>query len=144
MTDLLSRAHPCISVCARRDEFLFTGATEFRAAPVIWFNERGQVAAVGQGHWSADRVLQRVDLLNHEGCLRLPDGEQSPAVLFLRYAFVLVRPSRWALAPRVIFVDAMASAADTSAATQRRLEAFRQAATRAGAWRVESCASPAA
>jgi hypothetical protein len=135
---------PPITVRARRDEFLFTGASEFRTAPVIWFNERGQVAAVGEGHWSANRLLQRVDLLNHEGSLRLPEDAQSPAVLFLRYAFVLVRPSRWTLAPCITFVDAIASSTDTSAAIQRRLDAFRQAATRAGAWRVESGASPAA
>lgn len=63
--------------------------------------------------------------------------------MFLRYAFAMVRRNQWGLAPRVTLLDEAGSGTDTAAAVERRCEAFRQAAMRAGAWRVERGASPA-
>jgi hypothetical protein len=137
MSDLLSRLHPSVTVRFRRDELHVTGATEFRAAPVIWFNQRGQVAAIGAGDWDTDPMLQRVGLLDNEGCFRVIDDQRSPPVLFLRYALAMVRRNQWTLAPLVIFVDEICSSADTTAAIERRYQAFSRAAVRAGAWRVE-------
>jgi hypothetical protein len=139
MRDLLSRWRPTIRVHARLDELFFVGTSEYGAAPVIWFNERGQVAAVGEGQWSSGHTLRRVRLTSAEGCFGMDGDAAHAAALFLRYAFEVATPGGWLrFAPLVVFVDEIASDRESRSAGERRAVAFHRVAMLAGASRVES------
>src|SRR4051812_15932993 len=88
-------------------EIEFTGNDRFSAAPVVWFNEGGQVAAIGEGEWSTRRRLRRVDIVDDDGCFVGHGSTGVAGVLFLRYAFAMAsRRTSWInLAPRIVVVS---------------------------------------
>lgn len=135
-----SSLRPRIRVLVRRDELVFTGRTEFTVSPTIWFNEAGQVAAVGKEDGPAFKHLRRVDVMQDEQVLAC-DGEQGrAAVLLLRYAMavVLSRPASqfWAR-PTIEYIEDERSLRDCRRARGDRIQAFTVLARHAGASRVE-------
>lgn len=149
MMDVLARFRPHIRVTAHRDAYVFVARAEFRSAPYLWVNYRGQIAAIGESESAAARrELRRVDLVMRGGALHT-DGETGHhAAIFLKYAFLVVlkdHPLRSRLAPRVTFVDAAGVPGESPALDAVRRTAFRAAARAAGARDVmfDSGAAPA-
>jgi hypothetical protein len=127
-------------VLVRRDELVFTGHTEFTVAPIVWFNEAGQVAAVGQAEGSALGQLRRVDLLSRDQALAWEGEQGKAAVLLLRYAFALVLLAdtrRYVFRPIVEYSEDADALRDFRRSRGERIEAFGILARRAGALRVE-------
>jgi hypothetical protein len=136
-----SSLRPRIRVFVRLDELVFTGRTEFTVAPIIWFNDAGQVAAVGnEDGRPAFKRLRRVDVLRRDQVLAR-DGEQGKAaILLLRYAMAMVlsKPAnQYWFRPIIDYVEDDGALRDVRRARGERIEAFRVVARRAGAHHVE-------
>lgn len=141
-----SALRPRVRVLVRRDEFVFLGRKEFTAAPILWFNEAGQVAAVGKEGGRPFKRLRRVDLVRQDQVLAC-EGEQGKAAeLFLRYAITLVLLGDWRrswIRPIVEYREDDRSLRDLRGARDERIEAFTVLARRAGALRLELSADAA-
>ena len=146
MNRWLSALRPSIRLLARQDEFVFVGRSEFKVAPILWYNDQGQVAAVGNETGRAYSHLRRVDLLRQDQVLGCEGEQGKAAVLFMRYAIAVVlegEPLRQWLRPRLQYCEDDRSLSEFGRSRDERIRAFGTVARRAGVVRVTSCADPA-
>jgi hypothetical protein len=139
MPDFFAPLRPVIAVTASRNELVFESRSVFKAAPVIWFNEAGQVAAVGEDTDRRFAHLRRVDLVDADGVLAETGDARDAAVKFLRYAFVyatLSHPLRGFLRPHVTYAEDYCSFPSRGTSPTRREAAFAALARDVGVWKV--------
>lgn len=131
----LSRRRPHIAVTASRTCLRVASIDTLVAAPVVWFNGKGLVAAVGEEPKAAALGHARVDLCDHYGVLRTTGSVGRASELFFRYAFAFAKgPSTGLvllLAPDVSYQEDD-SWADDPVRRSARAAAFQEVARRLG------------
>ena len=131
----LSRRRPQITVTASRTCLRVASIDALVAAPVVWFNGEGLVAAVGEEPRAAALGFARVDLCDRYGALGTTGTVGRASELFLRYAFAFAKgPSTGLvllLAPDVSYQEDD-SWEDDSVRRSARAAAFQQVARRLG------------
>jgi hypothetical protein len=86
----------------------FTGTDVFVAAPIVWFNAAGQVAAVGACAEASACGYRRVDLVRRGDVLAETGELGRAAELFLRYSLSMAvrhHPLRSWLRPEISYAE---------------------------------------
>ena len=134
-----SRWRPHITVTVSRTCLRVAYVDCLIAAPVVWFNRKGLVAAVGEDPVAAALGYARVDLCDNHGVLRTSGTAGRASELFLRYAFAFAkgRPAGLGLSlfPDVSYQEDD-SWADDELRQDARAAAFKQVARRLNVHRV--------